>query len=246
MLKLMSNNRYIVKTEEGYSISSLVVNDDMIVDLDEPLFVSGDMMVSGSIQSNTPIKVDGRIIVIDGIDGVSLNGLGHIEIKGRASLSGSIMSDGAMLLSSSEIGGNVMSGKSVISTGRLKIAGDISAGDRLLVAGSMSVIGRTVVGRSLDIRGALSAGGEVKLMGTKIASYGRITVGTTTIIIADDILITENVHGTITNSLNYRDVIEELKGKKKEDLFPEEIEVLRCSPFLGSLAAKLYSPLLTS
>ena len=52
---------------EGYQINhSIMSNEDLIVDLDEPLYVAGGIRVKGNLSTNAPLETGYSCILIDG------------------------------------------------------------------------------------------------------------------------------------------------------------------------------------
>jgi len=211
MLTLNANNDYIEDKGDHYYISSLIVNDDLTIDLDKRLHVGENLFVAGSV-------IEGEVVV----DGAVL-------IKGSASMTG--IQGNSVTIDTANIKGNIIANEfiqlgrasvqgSLISTGKIHLLSDVSveenvsARDLLVAKANLYVGGSVAAGTMIDIHGRFLCDGEVRFVGKTIETYGRVSGDFYTMVVADDILlfIEKNIVTTIIESMDeYEAEIDQLE-----------------------------------
>jgi len=227
MQKITKYNKYIVKKENHYLIHSLIANDDIIVDLDMPLEVSGDLFSAGSVQSNVDLSIDGKAVIGGGYSGATLAARKGIRIVLTCSSTGSVRSDRAIdLLGKASIDGSLISNTKISTHGYLIVGNDISAGEAMVANNFFVVHGSIVVGMKLDAKDSFACNGTVKVAGVEISSYARVCLNDKVFIKAGNTLNIYSEGREEDVVVNYENRQKELLKKKPTDLEAIEVAML--------------------
>ena len=215
MHTIADGNKFILDQGEFYSISSLIVNDDLKIDLTKPLHVSGNLFVAGTVYSNTDVSVDGAIIINGGFNGDTLASIGGIQIQALLNLNGSLRSNKTVTIGSGEVKGDIVINRNMFVTRGLNAHGDVAVGETIYLGGFSTFNKLLVAGLCIDAKDAFSCNGKVKLAGEIVETYARICVANSVVIKMGDI-ICGRVGGInmepIVGSNKYLDSLEEQKN----------------------------------
>lgn len=236
---LNKNDPFLTYIEgEGHLLSSLIINDDLKIDLDDRLIVSNDIFVSGSLVSNVSIQA-GRNVVVNGSSstrGISANG--NIKIMGPSVVNdGSIATPKTIILTKSSVGKNILC-KSLFCAGDLEIKGDGSASSRFVVGGKLTAGGKIAAGEVFDVKGQVCSLGRLKVMGIEVFEYGRLSFGKTIFHVfgENSVVVAEDYEGKIVSSPNLNNYIQDALGKDESDLSEIDSSAIMLLDVLSSIS----------
>lgn len=220
---LTKNYDYIEDKGDHYLISSLVVNDDLEIDLDKRLHVSTNLFVAGRLSTGITIVADGNIVIHGEAvaEGIQAN---IISIMGKVLIKNNVMAKGTIQIWSGTIGGSVISNEKITFIGNVVVSGDISGRDIIVAKSNLSVSGDLSAGSLLDVSGDFVCDGEARVLGKEIKSYGRLNGNEYTLIVADDILLMVKSN-TVTTAIDSMDEYQnEISLKDKANISDKEYE----------------------
>jgi len=240
MQKITKHNKYIVKKESHYFIHSLIANDDIVVDLDMPLEVAGDLFSAGSVQSNVDLSIEGKAVIGGGYTGATLAAKKGIQIVLTCSSTGSIRSDKAIkLLDKASIEGSLMSNTKISTYGYLIVGGDVSAGEAMTANSFFVVYGSLVAGMKLDAKDSFACDGVVKIAGVPVDTYARVCLNDKVFIKTGDTVNSYSAGSEDEVIVSYDKSRREIMKKKPTDMSPNEVVLVMLDSLFKTISFKI-------
>jgi cytoskeletal protein CcmA (bactofilin family) len=169
-------------------MSSLIVNDDLTIDLDKPLQVSGNLFVAGTVHSNSTLSIDGTAVVNGNFIGKTLAAVGGIQIQASLELSGSLRSNKKVIIGVGRVTGDIVINRSLFVSRGLDVQGDVAIGETLQLGSFSTFNGLLVAGILIDAKDAFTCNGSVKLAGNIVETYARICIADSVVIKMGDVI----------------------------------------------------------
>jgi len=241
MQTILKTNKYISKNKDHYTISSLIVNDDLYVNLDMPLSVLNDLFVAGNLKADNDISIEGRTLINGTFSGKSLASKKGIVIRQNSLVSGSLRSDNHITVEGLRISSDIVTNKSFVASGQVDSKGNMAAGETIVLSKFSSFKGSIVAGLMIDAKESFSCGGKVKIGGMIVNTYARICVSDAVFIKTGEIL---NGYHRGKKFDTIPDFSEDIKRRisKKEPSSLDKLFVIGMTPLLNSEMA-IVSPM---
>ena len=231
---LTKNYDYIEDKGDHYLVASLIINDDLEIDLDKRLHVSSHVYVAGGMSASV-IVADGNIVVHGKVVAEELQA-SKIVLLDQASVKNSVLAKESIQIGKGAIGGSVVSSGKIHFLGNTAIKGDISAKDVIVAKSGLSVEGNIASGSLLDVSGILLCSGEVKVLGSTSKTYGRLNGDNYTIIVMDNMMFMVK-SSTVTHAIDSIDEYEkEVGGIKEIKIGSKEFEFNKRKDWIRNIA----------
>lgn len=214
MLKITKSNQYLSFNNGRYLMSSLIVNDNVMVDLDFPLDIGQDVFIAGELTSKVEIEAKGSILVNGGFFGTTLVAGKSITIRGESNFSESVRALNTISLEKSTVRGNIISNQDVKVHGDLDCEGNIAAGAKAVFYDKCIVGGRLVAGELIDARSSFSVKGNVKMYGFEFSKYARICYDGIVFVLSDDFIQVVDKNRVF----NINEKLEKIASKRPENM----------------------------
>lgn len=214
---LNKKNKFLEKHENFYSIATLIVNDNLKIDLDKPLNIESYFFVAGNVDSNVDIGCEAGILIQGSFRGSTLASKREIVVRGRLTTSSSIRSNGNIQIGYSEVLGSVVANGSILCYSTLKVKGSVSAENRIASFRNLEVDGDVACGMGLDVHESFVCFGRVKVAGIEVFSYGRLNSYDATFVVTGDVL-TGSIAGEVFNPIiNAREYVNGIISGESKD-----------------------------
>lgn len=217
---LKSNSPFITKEKDCYTISSMVVNDSIRVELDMKLIVRGDIYIAGDLFSNVPIKAK-KIVVIGNITAEELHADSNIDLKGTTKIANNMVIKGNGYIKKLHIGKKLLC-DGAITIGQLSCDGDVLAKVAFRALLDCKIKGRLAVGDWLEFYSTYDVGGGIKVKGVEVKKYSRIVLNKKVYIKIDNRLLGYDSDRIFQEVSDIRNI----EAKKKQD-YSELIKLLQ-------------------
>ena len=217
-MTLTVNSRFLDKKKEGYVVSALIVNEDLVVELNAPLIVIGDMFIAGRLLSSVDIEVGKTFVCVGQVESRTLDIKGEAVFKGKANINGSLRTGKKLIAQNIDVSKNIVSNDSIYITGRENSVKSMVANSFLMVCGNLTVKDKIGAGTGIDIRGQLKCEGRMKVSGIEVFEYGRVSFGNIAFNLYGNNMILLHLAGKPTKLIvNYNNMLEK-DGYKKEEI----------------------------
>ena len=241
MQKITKYNIFITKEVDHYTIAHLVVNDDLLIDLDMPLYIASTLFVAGSMRSNVDVSIDGKTIINGAYHGKTLASKKGLSIGSMAAVKGSLRSDENISVTELDISNDIVTNKTFFATGKVVSKGSLSAGEVVVLNEFSTFAENIVAGLMVDAKSGFACNGRFKVAGSEESVYARVCVADS-VFIKTGMILNGYVRGKRFDTIiDYRKCVTEIASMPSEDMSYLDKMLVIAIPSLVSSEQKIQS-----